>query len=96
MFARRALYERIGGFNTRLRYAMDTDWILRASQASASVRHAPVRVRMLDGGLSVRNRYLAYGEYLQTLNDLHLPQHIIALSMLSTGLRGLARAVLRR
>jgi len=75
---------------------MDTDWILRASLAGASVLHVPVRVRMLDGGVSVRSRYLAYGEYLQTLNDLHLPQHIIPLSMLSTGLRGLARVVLRR
>lgn len=94
-FATRALYERVGGFNTGFRYAMDSDWIARAAMGGARISHAGVRARMVDGGVSVRNRYLAYGEHLQALQDAGASSRIVNGSLVMTGLRGLARAAVR-
>lgn len=94
-FATRALYDRVGGFNLKLRYAMDSDWIARAAMAGARIDHAPVRARMLDGGVSVKNRYLAYGEHLQALQNAGASSRIVNGSLVMTGLRGLARAAVR-
>lgn len=94
-FARRSLYEKVGGFNTRLRYAMDSDWIARAAMSGARFGHADVRARMVDGGVSVKNRFLAYGEHLQSLSDAGVGPGVVFGSMLMTGLRGMARAAVR-
>jgi glycosyltransferase involved in cell wall biosynthesis len=91
-FATRALYERVGGFNTRLRYAMDSDWIARAAMGGARIGHAVVRARMVDGGVSVKNRFLAYGEHLQALHDAGAGPLVLSGSLVMTGLRGLARS----
>lgn len=94
-FATRELYDRIGGFDTKLRYAMDSDWIARAAAAGARFGHSSARAKMLDGGISVRNRYLAYGEHLQSLQNAGVGAKIVCGSMVMTGLRGLAREALR-
>lgn len=90
-FAKRSLYDRIGPFSTRLRYAMDTDWIARAVYHGAVIKHAPIRARMVDGGVSVKSRFLAYGEHLQALQDAGAGAAVVHASMIMTGLRGLVR-----
>lgn len=95
-FAKRQLYESIGGFDEKLRYAMDTDFILRAMQAGFHIRHCPTTVRMLDGGVSVSSRFLAYGEYLQSMHRNKVGMKYIYLSMIMTGARGLVRTLVGR
>lgn len=90
-FATRALYDRIGGFDVRYRYAMDSDWIARAVVAGASFGHSSAKARMVDGGVSVKSRFLAYGEHLQALERAGVSSGAIYGSMLMTGLRGLVR-----
>lgn len=94
-FATRALYDKVGGFSPRFRYAMDSDWIARAAMAGARIGHAGVRARMVDGGVSVKNRYLAYGEHLQALSNAGAGSGVVFGSMVMTGLRGLARVAVR-
>jgi hypothetical protein len=50
---------------------------------------------MVDGGLSVANRFLAYGEHLQELANNCADPLLPYKSMLMTGLRGIVRGVLR-
>lgn len=95
-FATRELYDRVGGFDTRLRYAMDSDWIARAVKSGARIGHSGVRARMVDGGVSVKSRFLAYGEHLQALQNADLGAPVVYGSMVMTGLRGLARNTLGR
>ena len=92
-FAKQELYQRIGNFNTRLRYAMDTDWIARVVFAGARIQHAPIRARMVDGGVSVKSRFFAYGEHLQSLHNAGASATVVHASMVMTGLRGLARVL---
>lgn len=94
-FATRELYDRIGGFNTKYRYAMDSDWIARAVASGARLGHSGVRTRMVDGGVSVKSRFLAYGEHLQALNNAGVGPGVLYGSMVMTGLRGLARAAVK-
>lgn len=51
MFVRRALYERIGGFDTGFRIAMDYEWLLRARRSNAGlvVVHWPLAVMPATG-----------------------------------------------
>ena len=54
-FCRKALFERIGGFDTSLRIAMDYDFFLRAWRAGASAKRVPQMIaRMPDTGVSSR------------------------------------------
>lgn len=94
-FATRALYDKVGGFDIRFRYAMDSDWIVRAVVAGARLGHSGARARMVDGGISVKSRYLAYGEHLQALDNAGVGARVVCSSMMMTGLRGLSRATVR-
>lgn len=94
-FARRRLYDDIGGFNERYKYAMDSDWIARAAMSGARIGHAPIRARMVDGGISVNSRFRAYGEHLQALESAGAGRRIVYGSMVMTGLRGLVSAGVR-
>ena len=95
VIARKSLYDKIGGFEVRQKLAMDTDWMIRAYLSGAKIRHGGYKVRMLDGGVSVRHRFLAYGEHLQALQDRGAGERVVYLSMLATGLRGLVRNLIR-
>ncbi len=56
LYVRRAVYERLGGFDTRYRIAADYDWMLRLLTQSAQVRYVPhVQVLMRVGGASNRS-----------------------------------------
>ncbi len=94
-FATKALYNQIGGFDTNLLYAMDTDWILRATKAGGILRHAPVSVKMVSGGVSVINQFSAYGEHLQSLQKNGYGKSTAYLSMISTAVRGLSRILIK-
>lgn len=96
LFARRQVYETIGGFDTGLKYAMDADWIFRALRAGIKLEHHEYMVRMLDDGVSVKARFRAYGEYLQCLAAPGNPRMWPYLSMMSTGIRGMAKNLLSR
>lgn len=62
-FVRRALFERLGGFDVTLRYAMDYDFFLRAYLAGARIAlvDAPL-TRMPGGGLSERSIWRTLAE----------------------------------
>lgn len=94
-FVSASLYRTIGGFDLSYRFAMDTDWLIRAYKSKAQLMHSSVRVRMLDDGISVKNRYRAYGDYLQALFNNEIGMHTVCASMIMTGARGLVRSVLR-
>jgi glycosyltransferase involved in cell wall biosynthesis len=54
-FCRRALFDRIGGFDESLRIAMDFDFFLRAMRRGAAIRLVPdILARMPDDGISSR------------------------------------------
>jgi glycosyltransferase involved in cell wall biosynthesis len=63
MLVRRSAYQRIGGFDPRLRVAMDYDWCLRAPRAGLRFVHEPRIVgRFSLGGVSDRRWLLAARE----------------------------------
>jgi len=95
VIARKSLYDKVGVFELRWKYAMDSDWMVRAAVSGARIQHANYRVRMVDGGVSVKNRFMAYGEHLQALQDRGAGERTVYLSMLATGVRGLVRNLLR-
>lgn len=95
VMARKSLYDKIGGFELGYKYAMDSDWLVRAALSGANIVHGGHRVRMVDGGISVKKRFAAYGEHLQALQDRGAGERVVYLSMISSGLRGLVRNVLR-
>lgn len=95
VMARKSLYDQIGSFDLRFKYAMDSDWMTRAAMSGAKIEHAPHRVRMVDGGVSVKMRFAAYGEHLQALQDRGAGERTVYLSMMASGLRGLVRGMLR-
>ena len=95
-FFTRELHQRVGGFSLDYRYAMDSDWIARAIRSGAAIRHAGVRARMVDGGVSVQRRYAAYGEHLHAMKAAGFDDTVVFRSMLMTGLRGMARRIVSR
>lgn len=93
MFVRRRIYEQVGDFSLAYKYAMDSDWLSRAWVAGAKFRHCPSLTRMVDGGISVQRRFMAYGEHLQAMQSAGMPPSFVYRSMMMTGLRGMARLV---
>ena len=95
-FARRSLYQKVGVFNEKVRYAMDSDWILKCLKSGARISHSGVCVRMVDGGVSVTNRFVALGEHFQAIENAGFGRVAVYMSMLMTALRGLVRARISR
>jgi glycosyltransferase involved in cell wall biosynthesis len=63
LLARREVYERVGGFDPALRFAMDYDWLLRVHRAGLRGIHAPEVVgHMTLAGVSDRDYLRALGE----------------------------------
>lgn len=95
-FATRALYAKVGEYDRKLRYAMDSDWICRAVTAGARIGKHGGLTRMVDGGVSVQRRFAAYGEHLDALSGGGLRPWTPFLSMIMTALRGMASTARRR
>jgi glycosyltransferase involved in cell wall biosynthesis len=63
LLARREVYERVGGFDPALRFAMDYDWLLRVHRAGLRGTYAPEVVgHMTLAGVSDRDYRRALGE----------------------------------
>jgi len=63
LLARREVYERVGGFDPALRFAMDYDWLLRAHRAGFRGTYAPDVVgHMTLAGVADRDYVRALGE----------------------------------
>lgn len=53
VWASRALFERVGLFDSSYRIAMDYDWVMRVYRAGATIHHEPEPLCVMgDGGLS--------------------------------------------
>lgn len=77
VLARRSAYERIGLFDTRLRYAMDYEWLLRLHSSGAAGRYVPgITGHMRGGGAS--DRY--YARALQEVRAISIRYGHSALS----------------
>jgi glycosyltransferase involved in cell wall biosynthesis len=66
-FVPRSVYDEIGGFDTRYRIAIDTDFLLRCHCRGIPFVRAENITYMRAGGLSERRRTRAYLEYLLQL-----------------------------
>lgn len=93
-FVHRRVYDKVGGFDLTYKYAMDSDWLSRAYMSGAKFRHCNSLTRMVDGGISVQRRYMAYGEHLHAMQSAGMAPSVIHASMIMSGLRGLARSLI--
>jgi glycosyltransferase involved in cell wall biosynthesis len=66
-FVPRRVYDEIGGFDTRYRIAIDTDFLLRCHFSGITFRQAANLTHMRTGGLSQRRRTQAYLEFMGQL-----------------------------
>jgi glycosyltransferase involved in cell wall biosynthesis len=68
-FVPRAVYDEVGGFDTRYRIAIDTDFLLRCHFRGIPFVRAGNVTFMRRGGLSDRRRSEAYMEFLAQLRE---------------------------
>lgn len=66
-FVPKIVYDEVGGFDTRYRIAIDTDFLLRCHYRGIPFLKSGVVTHMRTGGLSQRRRTQAYQEYLGQL-----------------------------
>lgn len=67
-----ACFAQIGNFDTQLRIAIDTDWLLRAFKAGHTFQRFESIAYMAEGGVSDRKFGLAMREYFHCTNRLGL------------------------
>jgi glycosyltransferase involved in cell wall biosynthesis len=77
VFFNREALEKVGFFNSRIRIAVDTDWLLRAVSLKIVFKKIPSLTYMRAGGVSDVNRYTGMGEYADALirngySDVHM------------------------
>ena len=77
VFFNRLALEKVGFFNSRIRIAVDTDWLLRAVSLKIVFKKIPSLTYMRSGGVSDVNRYTGMGEYADALirngySDFHM------------------------
>ena len=65
----KSVYEEVGRFNTKVKIAVDTDFLIRAYIKGIVFRKINVKVYMSKGGLSDKYFIKAYREYLNLLVD---------------------------
>lgn len=64
-FITKALYERIGLYDTEIRYAMDLDFLMRATRQQATFRHLDINVAVFRlGGATNESIFKKRKEYL--------------------------------
>lgn len=70
LFAKRSLFQKMGGYDTNYKIAADTDWIIRAYAGGAKILKADDYFTYFrDGGLSSRNRYESIKEQYKAALD---------------------------
>jgi glycosyltransferase involved in cell wall biosynthesis len=67
VFVRRSFYIHSHGFNEKFNVAFDADWLLRAFKMGGIFTKHKSLTYMRDGGVSRRNHWIGYGEFLQSL-----------------------------
>ena len=64
-FITKALYERIGLYDTEIRYAMDLDFLMRATRQQATFRHLDINVAVFRlGGATNESIFKKRKDYL--------------------------------
>jgi glycosyltransferase involved in cell wall biosynthesis len=97
VFMRRSVYEKIGGFDTRYRYAMDYDLLLRAELAGfPGVLVPEIQVHFGLGGVSDRNWHRALGEVRRISVDHGRPAWRASSQLLGRLAKGFIRRALVR
>lgn len=86
-FVPRRIYDEIGGFDTRYRIAIDSDFLLRCHFRGVGFRQAGNITYMRTGGLSQRRQTQAYLEYLSQLYREGYPRLRLLRGLLSHGKR---------
>jgi glycosyltransferase involved in cell wall biosynthesis len=81
-FVPKAVYDEVGGFDTRYRIAIDTDFLLRCHYLGIPFHKTGIVTHMRTGGLSQRRFTQAYREYLSQLRDHGYPRWKIARALL--------------
>ena len=92
-FATRQTYDLVGVFNSQYKLAMDSDWLFRSYKAGVSFKKLNLSCMMLDGGVSRKFGFSAYGEYLQAMRENCFATGYVYLSMITTGIRGLVKSL---
>ena len=92
-FATRQTYDLVGVFDLQYKLAMDSDWLFRCYKAGVSFEKLNLSCMMLDGGVSRKFGFSAYGEYLQAMRENHFAIGYVYLSMVTTGIRGLIKSL---
>mgnify|MGYP001814177026 CR=1 FL=1 len=77
-FATRATYNKIGLFNTMVRIAIDTDWLVRSVVAGVRFEYAGNLTYMREGGVSDTLEWTAFQEYLEVLKKYGIKKVQIA------------------
>jgi glycosyltransferase involved in cell wall biosynthesis len=95
-FATRLVYDEVGDFVLRYKLAMDSDWLFRCYRANVVFKKLDLSCIMLDGGVSRKFGFSAYGEYLQAMSNNNFSFGYVYLSMIVAGVRGLVKSLIVR
>jgi glycosyltransferase involved in cell wall biosynthesis len=88
-FATKDVYEKVGLFSLRYKLAMDCDWLLRCYRAGIVFIKTNNFSYMRNDGLSNQSIFLAYGEFMQALNNNGFSDFYVFFGMMIRSIRGL-------
>ena len=79
-FCTKKVYDKIGGFNTDYKIAIDSDFLLRALKNKVKFKKGIQEVFMRIGGVSTKYRLKAHKEYKQALINNGYPKLLVNLT----------------
>lgn len=81
-FVTKKVYEKIGGFNTSYKIAIDSHFLLRCVNSGVNFKKKTHEVFMRIGGVSTKHRLAAHKEYKEALIENGYPKFLVELSYL--------------
>lgn len=69
VFVKATLYRRNVIFNTQMKVAFDSDWLLKSFKLDSKIAIHNSIVYMRDGGNSIKFAWIGFGEYIQSLKN---------------------------
>lgn len=69
LISKKKVYDQIGGFDKSYKYAMDADWIIRASKEEFKFVYVDSMAYMESSGISNNNFEKAWNEYIEVLKN---------------------------